>query len=49
MIQVCEKAAKMVVKRVLMAMLIAALCGQGRGQSEPTQYCIVGAGPGGKF
>ena len=35
------------VKRILMVMLIAALYGQGSGQSEPRQYCIVGAGPGG--
>ena len=37
------------VKRILMVMLIAALYGQGSGQSEPRQYCIVGAGPGGMF
>ena len=37
------------VKRILMVMLIAALYGQGSGQSEPKQYCIIGAGPGGMF
>ena len=37
------------VKRILMVMLIGALYGQGSGQSEPRQYCIVGAGPGGMF
>ena len=39
----------MTAARLMVFFLIAVSYGQRSDQSEPKQYCIVGAGPGGKL